>query len=1026
MNKFLSFLILSFTLISTLAADVFMTELTDPQNSSDAGRYVELYNNGDSAVDLSDGWTVQRWTNGNADPTASSVVALTGSIVPGGFYIICNDADKFSATFGGTCDQDIGTGGFADSNGDDNMALLHADAIVDMFGIAGEDGSGTGHEFEDGRAERAAGNTTASATWEESGWNVDNDSGGGDGNQYAPEGFDPGAWIGAGETSDVYGCMDVFGLNYNADATADDGGCEYADHQVEAGMFYYAPTDLTINIGESVQWNNVDGMHDVVGNGDSFSFDACTGPCLIGSHTFTEEGTYDYICSVGNHAEQGMVGTLTVVDPNVDVTFSVYMSLETVSDDGVAVYGLNGNWSDGVAMTDDDGDGTFSATVSLESGSFQLYKFKNGGSWESVDELDCAWLDDPDGDGWGYWDRYLNLDGATEDVAVAAVCFGECDDCAVEVLGCTDPTANNYNPDANVDDDSCEYDTFEAANLFISEAAEGSSNNKYLEIFNASDATVDLSQYAFPNVSNAPSTPGVYEYWNTFAEGAAVDAGDVYVICHGSADEAILAECDQTWNYMSNGDDGTCLVAGSEAYYEILDCVGDFEADPGSGWAVAGVSNATKDHTIVRKSSVTEGAGYDWATSAGTDADDSQWVVLDQNTWAFLGTHPHDFASTCDDEAACNYGEEGDCTYADEGYDCDGNAFISVTFNVNMADQTVDTEGYGLDLYVDDPYGYHDMTDDDGDGVWSVTLTLLANTTYDYKFKNGEEWEVNFNDLGCGAGEDSTYGNRTMTTGDADMSLDAVCFNSCSDCETQCAPGDVNGDSTLDVLDVVSIVGTILDNLEPNMCADMNGDGGVDVLDVVAIVSIILDSRTTSSATEATLDINNGIASLDANGFVGAVQMTLSHGAGFSIELTNKAMVADYRTNGNSTTLIIVAPESDELFTASGDFNVETIIVANEDSQVTVGMPTELTLSKAYPNPFNPSTSMSVYVPADGVVNLSVFNIMGQEVATLHSGNMSAGNHTVTWNASNMTTGMYFVRAESSNGVAVQKVMLMK
>ena len=74
-----------------LMADVFMTELTDPQNSSTSGRYVELYNNGDSSVDLSDGWTIQRWTNGNDDPTASSIVSLTGTISAGGFYIICND-----------------------------------------------------------------------------------------------------------------------------------------------------------------------------------------------------------------------------------------------------------------------------------------------------------------------------------------------------------------------------------------------------------------------------------------------------------------------------------------------------------------------------------------------------------------------------------------------------------------------------------------------------------------------------------------------------------------------------------------------------------------------------------------------------------------------------------------------------------------------------------------------------------------------------------------------------------------------
>ena len=88
---------------------------------------------------------------------------MTGTISAGGFYIICNDAAKYANTYGLTCDQDIGTGGFADSNGDDNIALLydHNDwnSIIDMFGVAGEDGTGTEHEFEDGRAERAESNT---------------------------------------------------------------------------------------------------------------------------------------------------------------------------------------------------------------------------------------------------------------------------------------------------------------------------------------------------------------------------------------------------------------------------------------------------------------------------------------------------------------------------------------------------------------------------------------------------------------------------------------------------------------------------------------------------------------------------------------------------------------------------------------------------------------------------------------------------------------------------------------------------
>ena len=194
----LNYFIIFMSIVSFGLSDVFMTELTDPQNSSDAGRYVELYNSGDTDVDLAaDGMALLRWTNGNADPSGTGTV-LTGTISAGGFYIVCNNADKFSATWPGlTCNQDVSTGGVGDSNGDDNLALitdvvvseenvLLGYTIVDMFGVAGEDGSGTGHEFEDGRAERAEGNTMASATWDAAGWNIDNDSGGGDGPQYAP------------------------------------------------------------------------------------------------------------------------------------------------------------------------------------------------------------------------------------------------------------------------------------------------------------------------------------------------------------------------------------------------------------------------------------------------------------------------------------------------------------------------------------------------------------------------------------------------------------------------------------------------------------------------------------------------------------------------------------------------------------------------------------------------------------------------------------------------------------------------
>ena len=75
-------------------------------------------------------------------------------------------------------------------------------------------------------------------------------------------------------------------------------------------------------------------------------------------------------------------------------------------------------------------------------------------------------------------------------------------------------------------------------NLFFSEAAEGSSNNKYLEIYNPTSDTVDLSGYAYRNVSNAPSVVGEYEYWNAF-RCAQVAPGGVHHAIHGQWDHSI-------------------------------------------------------------------------------------------------------------------------------------------------------------------------------------------------------------------------------------------------------------------------------------------------------------------------------------------------------------------------------------------------------------------------------------------------------------------------------------------------------
>ena len=237
--------------------------------------------------------------------------------------------------------------------------------------------------------------------------------------------------------------------------------------------------------------------------------------------------------------------------------------------------------------------------------------------------------------------------------------------------GCTDPLALNYDSSATIDDGSCTYAPVPVqAPLFFSEYAEGSSNNKYFEIFNPTLDTVFLSNYAYPSVANAPTTAGQYEYWNDFDAGSYILPNDVYVVAHPSADPLILALADETHQYLSNGDDGYGLVYGNQSSYVVIDWLGDWNGDPGSGWSVAGVSNATKDHTLVRKCGVLTG-NTSWTNSSGVDSVSSEWLVYPNETWMYLGTHNPTCQTAiygCMDSLAINFDstatvDDGSCIF---------------------------------------------------------------------------------------------------------------------------------------------------------------------------------------------------------------------------------------------------------------------------------------------------------------------------------------------------------------------------
>jgi hypothetical protein len=89
-------------------------------------------------------------------------------------------------------------------------------------------------------------------------------------------------------------------------------------------------------------------------------------------------------------------------------------------------------------------------------------------------------------------------------------------------------------------------------------------------------------------------------------------------------------------------------------------------------------------------------------------------------------------------------------------------------------------------------------------------------------------------------------------------------------------------------------------------------------------------------------------------------------------------------------------------------------------------IPIEFYLDKNFPNPFNPETSFRFGLPKSGMVTLKVYNIAGQEVARLVDGNFNAGNHTVTWQAQNHTSGVYIYEMRAEGFHALGKMLLLK
>ena len=161
----------------------------------------------------------------------------------------------------------------------------------------------------------------------------------------------------------------------------------------------------------------------------------------------------------------------------------------------------------------------------------------------------------------------------------------------------------------------------------------------------------------------------------------------------------------------------------------------------------------------------------------------------------------------------------------------------------------------------------------------------------------------------------------------------------------------------------------------------------------------------------------NASASTDPNGDALTFAWDFGDGATDSGETVSHT----YTAAGEYTAVLTASDGS-----LTGTDSLTVSIASGVDTE-SLELPDTFVLKAAYPNPFNPTTSLTYGLPAAAEVRITATDLLGRQVATLVAGDMkAAGYHTVQFNADGLASGMYLIRMEAGDFVDTQQVVLLK
>jgi len=317
--------------------------------------------------------------------------------------------------------------------------------------------------------------------------------------------------------------------------------------------------------------------------------------------------------------------------------------------------------------------------------------------------------------------------------------------------------------------------------------------------------------------------------------------------------------------------------------------------------------------------------------------------------------------------------------------------------------------------------------------------------------------ENNSNTSSCDGSNGSISGWSGGSTEDFLQQLVDECGDLCINGGCTTAAGDLNEDESLNIQDIITMVNQILGSTSLDGCAleaaDMNVDGIINIQDLISLVNAILGSARSAkldgyAKVEYVTSGQDKIIQINSDINLSGIQLSLISDTQLDIELKDNSHInQEYHYKDGITRYLAYSMfnrpfdsrTTELLIKSAGDLKMNNIKVTVADingdalylSHIEGGLnyksgPHIFELSELYPNPFNPSTEVSFSLPVDGHVHLAAFDVQGKEVDVIFEGAQSIGQHSYTWNASNLPSGVYYIRLQAGELATSQKALLIK